>query len=64
LFASLKWDQGYEEHKQQMTLMSEHCITFSFGLMAKVILHFMMVKENPHLVEVAFKMYKICDKIL
>lgn len=44
LSANLKCDQVYGEGKQQKTFMPEHCITFALGLMAKVTLHFMMVK--------------------
>jgi hypothetical protein len=41
-----KCNQVYAEgqQQQQQTFMSEHCITLALGLMAKVILHFMMVK--------------------
>jgi hypothetical protein len=44
MFANLKCDQVYGEYQQQRTLISEHCIRFSFGLMVKVILHFMVDK--------------------
>jgi len=43
LFTNLKCSQVYGG-QQQRTFMPEHCITFALGVMAKVILHFMMVK--------------------
>jgi hypothetical protein len=43
LSTNLKCDKVYGG-QQQRTFMPEHCITFAFGLMPKVILHFMMAK--------------------
>jgi len=44
LSTNLKCDQVNGEGQQQRTSMPEHCITFATGLMAKAVLHFMMVK--------------------
>jgi len=44
LSTNLKCDQVYGEGKQQRTFMPAHCITFALRLIAKVTLHFMMVK--------------------